>query len=78
LPDAQRETARAAFYESLRSMWIMYVAFAALAIGISAFIGDQKLSTDHTVTKTGLKEEEVKRQEAEVDRKSKGKKMGEV
>jgi hypothetical protein len=78
LPDAQRETARTAFYESLRSMWIMYVAFAALAIGISAFIGDQKLSTEHTVTKTGLKEEEVKRQEAEVDRKSKGKKMGEV
>jgi Fungal trichothecene efflux pump (TRI12) len=79
LPAEQREVARRAFYESLRSMWIMYVAFAGLGLGISAFIRNKTLSRDHTVTKTGLKEEESKRQEAEMEKKKKvGKKTGEV
>lgn len=55
---------------SLRSIWIMYVAFAALGVGISAFVRNRKLIEDHTVTKTGLKEEEVERREAEMERKS--------
>lgn len=78
LPAGQRKTASRAFYESLRSMWIMYVALAGLGLGISAFIKNKTLSTDHRVTKTGLKEEEMKRQEADVERKKVGKKTGEV
>ena len=78
LPPAQREAARIAFHDSLRTMWIMYVAFAALGMAVSALVGNQRLSKDHTVTKTGLKEEEEKRQEAKTERKSGGKKTEEV
>jgi hypothetical protein len=63
LPDGQRDVARAAFHHSLKIMWIVYVAFAGLGLAIGFFIGNQILSKDHTVTKTGLKEEEGKRQE---------------
>lgn len=63
LPAAQRTIARDAFYGSLRTMWIMYVAFAALGLVISIFIGNQVLSSEHEVTKTGLAEEEAKRKE---------------
>jgi hypothetical protein len=56
----------------------MCVAFAGLGLGIGAFIKNKTLSTDHTVTKTGLKEEEKKRQEAEMERKNVGKMTGEV
>jgi hypothetical protein len=64
LPPAQRVIARQAFYESLRTMWIMYVAFAVLGLVASMFIGTHELSREHQVTKTGLVEEEAKRQEA--------------
>lgn len=63
LPPAQRAIARDAFFGSLRTMWIMYVAFAALGVFISLFIGNQKLSKDHQITKTGLAEEEAKRKD---------------
>jgi hypothetical protein len=58
LPPAQQVIARQAFFESLRSMWIMYVAFAGLAILVSLMVGNQKLSKDHTILKTGLAEEQ--------------------
>jgi MFS family permease len=77
LPDAQREIARMAFFQSLRVMWIMYVAFAGLGVCVSALVGSQKLSEDHTVTKTGLGEEEKKRREELENRKNR-KKMNEV
>lgn len=57
LPPAQQVVAREAFFRSLRSMWIMYVAFAGLAILVSTMVGEQKLSTDHTILKTGLAEQ---------------------
>ncbi|KAI9047867.1 hypothetical protein LZ554_008575 [Drepanopeziza brunnea f. sp. 'monogermtubi'] len=63
LPNAQREIARDAFYESLRSMWIMYVAFAALGLVCSAFVGSYVLSKEHQEMKTGLGEEEKNRKE---------------
>jgi hypothetical protein len=63
LPAAQQTIARHAFFESLRTMWIMYVAFAGLGVFISLFIGNQKLSKEHQVTKTGLAEEEAKRKD---------------
>lgn len=63
LPPAQREVARAAFYESLKTMWIMYVAFAALGLVASAFVGNFVLSKEHEETKTGLEAEERNRKE---------------
>ena len=74
LPPAQRAIARGAFFESLRTMWIMYVAFAGLGVFISLFIGNQKLSKEHQVTKTGLVEEEAKRREFQ-ERKRQSKEM---
>jgi hypothetical protein len=70
LPSEQRAIARAAFYSSLRTMWIMYVVFAGLGVVVSLFIGNQKLSKDHTVTKTGLAEEEAKRKEEQERKKA--------
>jgi hypothetical protein len=64
LPPAQRAIARQAFAKSLRTMWIMYVAFAVLGLVASTFIGTHELSREHQVTKTGLVEEEAKRLEA--------------
>ena len=69
LPPASRTIARQAFFESLRTMWIMYVAFAALGVFISLFIGNQKLSKEHQVTKTGLAEEEARRKEFQEKRR---------
>jgi hypothetical protein len=40
-----------------------YVAFAALGVFASLFIGSHKLSKEHQVTKTGLAEEEARRKE---------------
>jgi hypothetical protein len=63
LPPAQRAIARSAYFGSLRTMWIMYVAFAALGLCISIFIAANVLSKEHQVTKTGIAEEEKKRKE---------------
>lgn len=63
LPPAERAVAREAFIESLRTMWILYVSFAALGIIISIFVGDYQLSKEHVITKTGLAEEEANRKE---------------
>ncbi|PBP18798.1 major facilitator superfamily transporter [Diplocarpon rosae] len=63
LPAAQREIARDAFYQSLRTMWIIYVAFAALGLVFCAFVGSYVLSKEHQTTKTGLAEEEKHRRE---------------
>jgi MFS family permease len=54
LPDQQREVARGAYFESLRTMFIMYVAFAGLGLLISFLVGSRNLSNDHQEHKTGL------------------------
>jgi hypothetical protein len=78
LPSAQRGIARQAFFESLRTMWIMYVCFAAAGLLVSLLISHQTLSKEHQVTKTGLAEEESKRKEArEKKRLSRDEKRGE-
>lgn len=61
LPEAERRVARAAYHDSLRIMWIVYVAFAALGMLASAFISKKVLSATHTKATTGLKAEEEKR-----------------
>jgi hypothetical protein len=64
LPAAERLVARAVFFDALRTMWIQYVAWAALGLFVSFFIGSQQLAKDHTTARTGLKEmEEAKRAE---------------
>lgn len=63
LPVAQRTIAQNAFYESLRTMWIVYVVFAGLGLIVTFFIGSNHLSKEHQETKTGLAEEELKRKE---------------
>lgn len=69
LPAGQREVARLAFHNSLRTMWIQYVAFAALGLFISCFIGQHQLDKEHQVVKTGLAEEEAKRKELQENKK---------
>jgi hypothetical protein len=69
LPAAQRDIARAAFHGSLKTMWIMYVAFAALGLVSSLFIAKNKLSKEHQVVKTGIAEEEKARKEAKENRR---------
>lgn len=76
LPPQQKEIARLAFWGSLRIMWIVYVAFAALGLGFSMFIGSQELSKHHAVAKTGLAHEEEKRQEELERRRVKKEKVG--
>jgi hypothetical protein len=59
LPANQQAVARLAFFESLKTMWIVFVAFAAVGMLVSLLIGNQKLSKDHTVVKTGLNQEKT-------------------
>lgn len=74
LPAGQRVIAQDAFYRSLRTMWIIYVAFAALGVFVSLFIGANTLSKEHHETKTGLVEEEIKRKELQ-EKKRQSKEM---
>ncbi|KAK5117729.1 hypothetical protein LTR16_004980, partial [Cryomyces antarcticus] len=57
LPPAARAAARTAFAASLRSMWILYVAFAGVGLAVSFLIGRQVLESEHHETKTGLANE---------------------
>lgn len=55
LPPREREIAQAAYFESLRAMYIMYVAFAGLGLAVSFLVGSRQLSKDHQEHKTGLR-----------------------
>ena len=61
LSGTQREEARAAFSDSLSTMWIMYLAFAGAGLLMSMFIARNELSKQHHETRTGLEEEKAKR-----------------
>jgi hypothetical protein len=89
LPEDQKPVALLAFSESLSTIWIMYVVFAGVGLGISAFITKNLLSKEHEETKTGLGVEEERRAEREAERQdrkdkkerkkaSKGDLMGDV
>ncbi|KAL2154644.1 hypothetical protein VTH82DRAFT_3320 [Thermothelomyces myriococcoides] len=54
LPPAQRSVARAAYFASLRGMYVMYVAFAGLGLLVACLVGSRRLSKVHTEHKTGL------------------------
>ncbi|KLU92882.1 hypothetical protein MAPG_11827 [Magnaporthiopsis poae ATCC 64411] len=47
--------ARGAYWQSLRTMYTMYVVFAGLGLVCSVFIGSRKLSMEHEEHRTGLK-----------------------
>lgn len=61
LPEPGRFVARGVYVDSLRTMWIFYVAISACGLVAAAFIGKKKLLKTHEVQKTGLAEEEKKR-----------------
>jgi MFS family permease len=64
LPGYEGEVARGAYWNSLRSMYIIFVAFAALGLVISFFVGSRQLSKEHHEHKTGLKGMRQEAQEA--------------
>ncbi|KAI2615858.1 MFS drug transporter [Hypoxylon sp. NC1633] len=52
---AQRLAVQDAFAWSLRNMFILYTCIAAVAVVASVFLKHERLRTEHTETKTGIK-----------------------
>ncbi|EME81664.1 uncharacterized protein MYCFIDRAFT_188654 [Pseudocercospora fijiensis CIRAD86] len=64
IPDlAQREAVESAYAWSLKNMWIMYCCITAVGLIASALIVHTNLKTEHTETKTGIRELKKLRQE---------------
>lgn len=68
LPDNHKAVARKAFADSLSTMWILYVCFAAVGLMISLLITKNKLDKQHEETKTGIEAEKAKRAERDAER----------
>lgn len=51
---AQHRVVQNAFAWSIRNMFIMYTAFAAIGLVVSPFIKQRHMSKEHTETKTGI------------------------
>jgi preprotein translocase subunit SecG len=68
LPENEKFVARQAFSSSLSTMWILYVVFAVVGLGVSFLIGKNKLDKQHEETKTGLEVEKQKRIERDAER----------
>ena len=49
----QREVVRLAYAQSLRNMWVMYVAVVGLGLVVGAFITKRTLSETHVEVGTG-------------------------
>lgn len=71
LPPLQRDIARAAYYSSLRNVWLTALAFAAAGLISCMFIKGRKLSKVHEKVDTGLAAEERKAREREAARETK-------
>jgi hypothetical protein len=54
LPGQQGRVARDAYWHSLQEMFIVFTAIAAVGLVLSPFVGQRKLSNEHTEYKTGL------------------------
>ncbi|KAL5044892.1 hypothetical protein BDW71DRAFT_184986 [Aspergillus fruticulosus] len=54
----QRQAVKRAFAWSIRNIWILYTALAAVGLVASFFITQRHLSKEHVETKTGLREKE--------------------
>ena len=68
LPEPGRFIARGVYVDSLRTMWIFYVAISVCGLVAAALIGKKTLSRTHEVQKTGLAEEEKNRQQRITER----------
>ncbi|KAK3954318.1 major facilitator superfamily domain-containing protein [Pseudoneurospora amorphoporcata] len=67
LPPDQRQIAREAYFNALRVMYIVYVAFSALGLFISLFVGSRTLSKEHEEHKTGLDNMKKAKEDAKVE-----------
>ncbi|KAJ5187873.1 hypothetical protein N7449_010867 [Penicillium cf. viridicatum] len=56
LPLDQKLVARQAIYESLRTVWIMYVSFAAVGLVAGIFVEGHHLDTEHKAPVLGLRD----------------------
>jgi MFS family permease len=63
LTPSQRGVVLGAYTFALNRMWIFYTAVGGVGLVLALFIRRRELSTDHTVQKTGLAEQERARQE---------------
>jgi len=68
LPGRDGDVAREAYFSSLRTMYIMYVAFSGAGLIVSMFVGSRTLSKEHQEHKTGL--QDMKRRAAPIDASS--------
>lgn len=71
LPALERDIARAAYYSSLRNVWLTAVAFAAAGMITCVFIKGRELSKVHQKVETGLAAEERKARERKADAEAK-------
>ncbi|KAK2060348.1 hypothetical protein LY76DRAFT_510135 [Colletotrichum caudatum] len=55
LRGGEARVARGAYLDALKTMYVVYAAFAGLGLATSLFIGQKRLSKKHTEHKTGLK-----------------------
>ena len=63
LPEAQRLVAQKAYTDSLRTIWIFYVAVSAVGVATSLLISKRVLSKVHQQQKQGLEAQEAERKE---------------
>ncbi|KAK3990009.1 major facilitator superfamily domain-containing protein [Cladorrhinum sp. PSN332] len=54
LPEQDQDVAHQAYFESIRTMYVMYVVFAGVGTLVSLLVGSRTLSKDHQEHKTGL------------------------
>ncbi|KAK4197641.1 putative multidrug efflux system [Triangularia verruculosa] len=54
LDEQQRQVVRSTYFESLRMVWVMYVAFAGLATLFTLLVRGQKLSREHKEVVLGV------------------------
>ncbi|KAM7188436.1 Major facilitator superfamily domain containing protein [Naviculisporaceae sp. PSN 640] len=71
LTGRQGEIARDAYLRSLKTMYILYVAFSGLGLVLAFFVSSRKLSKDHEEHKTGLEAMRAANNEA-AERKKRG------
>ncbi|KAF7549819.1 hypothetical protein G7Z17_g6139 [Cylindrodendrum hubeiense] len=64
------DVAKAAYWKSLQTMYIVYTCFAALGLIISMFIRQVNLSKDHKEHQTGLKSLKARTDEKATDEKT--------
>ena len=70
LPPVQKAVVSQVYTNSLRDLWIFYVALSAVGLAVSLLITKQTLSKSHEVQKTGLAQQELYRLDEKEKRRS--------